>query len=261
MSYVMDSKEENRRLREQAVADPVGPRLLRTGLSAGMAALDLGCGPGVTSRAMASVVGPSGRVVGLDRSAARIEDARRGAELPNLEFLEGDAFRLPFADGEFDYCWSQFVFEYFADRAPALRELWRVTRPGGTVVIADVDNSGFLNWPFPAELEDGLRKLEGVLRSTGFDPCVGRKLFAEMRALGFAEVEVSVEPHYVYAGAADARSLADWRTRFEALEGLAAPAFGGQAAYRAFAEAFLQFWASPDALKYSVLLVTRATRP
>ena len=107
MSYVMDSQEENRRLREQAVADPVGPRLVRTGLSPGMAALDLGCGPGVTSRAMAARVGPSGRVVGLDRSAARIEEARRGLEMQNLEFVEGDAFRLPFADGEFDYCWSQ----------------------------------------------------------------------------------------------------------------------------------------------------------
>ncbi len=101
--------------------------------------LDLGCGSGLLSIELARAVGAGGRVVGLDPSDDMLSAARaRCAEFDTIDLIEGTAENLPFAENEFDKAVSLQVFEYFSDARPALRELYRVLRPGGRLVIGDM---------------------------------------------------------------------------------------------------------------------------
>ena len=103
-----------------------------TGLTAGGSALDVACGSGKLAAELARIAGPNGRVVGLDFSAQMLEVARR--EHSGIEFMEGDALRLPFADGAFDVSTIAFGLRNLADPVLGLREMLRVVR-GRAVVL------------------------------------------------------------------------------------------------------------------------------
>ncbi len=260
--YVMESLRETRRLLEQERASDARRALLLTGLGLGDRALDAGCGPGGITETMADVVGPEGHVTGVELNPERVAEASlRCQRRPNLGFLQADICRMELPDATFDYSWSQFVFEYLPDRLPALREMARVTRPGGKVVVSEIDGLGFQNWPFAESLREGTQRIVDALAARGFDLFAGRKLFTEFRQVGLRDIQVHLLPFYMVAGAADDRLLMDWEIRFAALEAVAVPFFGGQDAYRAYCREYLRMLADPDGLKYAVLLVTEGTKP
>jgi demethylmenaquinone methyltransferase / 2-methoxy-6-polyprenyl-1,4-benzoquinol methylase len=97
-----------------------------TGLGPGGSALDVACGSGKLTAELARIVGPSGRVIGLDFSA-RMLDIARGS-YPALEFIEGDALTLPFEDGSFDAATIAFGLRNLADPVRGLREMLRVAK-------------------------------------------------------------------------------------------------------------------------------------
>ena len=111
------------------------------GLSAGMHALDVGCGTGDDVRAMAAIVGGNGRAVGVDVSEALIAEARQRADADGLEIelQAADAHALPFVDDSFDVVRTERVLQHVHDPARVLAEMVRVTRPGGRVVAAEPD--------------------------------------------------------------------------------------------------------------------------
>jgi ubiquinone/menaquinone biosynthesis C-methylase UbiE len=105
----------------------------------GDAVLDVGCGAGDDLRQLAELVGSSGRAVGLDSSETMLQQARsRCAGMP-VEYHLGDAAQLPFADGTFDACRADRVFQHLDDPLQAMKELVRVVRVGGRVVVSDPD--------------------------------------------------------------------------------------------------------------------------
>src|SRR3979409_1384478 len=106
-----------------------------TGLAPGGSALDVACGTGKLTALLARRSGPGGRVVGLDFSPQMLEIARR--EHPGIEFIEGDALKLPFEDGSFDASTIAFGLRNLADPVNGLREMLRVVRPGGRAVVLE----------------------------------------------------------------------------------------------------------------------------
>ncbi len=103
-------------------------------LEAGQRVLDVACGTGVLAREAVERVDSSGAVTGLDPNPGMLAVA--GDLAPSVEWREGTAESLPFADQSFDAVVSQFGLMFFADRAQALREMLRVTKPGGRLAVA-----------------------------------------------------------------------------------------------------------------------------
>lgn len=112
----------------------------------GEAVLDVGCGTGVFLPGLADRVGLDGRVVGLDHAPALLGQARERLASAGLsdriQLVEGDAKELPFADRSFDAAHCERVLMHLEDPARAIREMVRVVRPGGRVVVAEVFGAG-----------------------------------------------------------------------------------------------------------------------
>jgi ubiquinone/menaquinone biosynthesis C-methylase UbiE len=158
------------------------------GAGPGERVLDAGCGPGFYVAEILERVGPSGSVVGVDASAPMLAVAAKRCDgHANVEFHEGDVTALPVPDADFDRALSVQVLEYVTDIPAALSELFRVVRPGGRVVIWDVDWST-VSWHSrdPGRMERFLRAWDEHLT----DPALPRTLAAQMRNAGFADVEM-----------------------------------------------------------------------
>lgn len=117
------------------------------GLAPGERVLDVGCGSGVVTRAIASRVLPGGTVVGADSSPALLALAHEYAQAEGLAAIEwrvADCRELPFADASFDAVIAATVLAHVPGAERALAEMVRVTRPGGRVAVFDFDGDGFL---------------------------------------------------------------------------------------------------------------------
>jgi arsenite methyltransferase len=156
------------------------------GAQAGERVLDAGCGPGFYVSELLDQVGSAGAVVGVDASPAMLAVAAHRVEgRPNVEFHESDVTSLPVPDAAFDRALSVQVFEYVEDVDKGLRELHRVLRPGGRVVVWDVDWAT-LSW-HSEQPERMARMLEAWDRHLA-DPSLPRTLARRLRAAGFEDV-------------------------------------------------------------------------
>ena len=133
--------ETERLIRQSRMYSGLTRRMLtEAGLSHGMRVLDIGSGAGDVSMAAAELVGPDGRVVGVDVNAEILETARaRVAQSGhgNVEFVAGDARTLDLED-DFDALIGRFVLMYMADPTAALRQLSKWVRPGGIVAFHEI---------------------------------------------------------------------------------------------------------------------------
>ena len=151
--------------------------------------LDAGCGTGDDARAMVSWVGPTGRVVGLDLHDETLVEARRRAADAGIpvEFVQGDVQRLPFADATFTGCRAERMFQHLEDPRQALRELVRVTRSGGRIVVFDAD------WETLIVDADDIATTRAILRTKcdllrhGW---IGRQLAGLMHEAGLGEITI-----------------------------------------------------------------------
>lgn len=167
--------------------------------AAGVAVLDVGCGPATDTLALAALVGPRGRVAGVDQDPAMVAEADRRAAAAGLadrvEHRQGDATALPFADARFDAVRSERLFMHLPDPEGALREMARVTRPGGRVVVMDTDWGTRSVDTAETELERRMaRVLAELCLLNGYS---GRRIYGMMRRAGLVELAVDVVPLYV----------------------------------------------------------------
>jgi arsenite methyltransferase len=119
----------------------VGNPFLLGPIHAGESVLDLGCGAGFDSFFAGQLVGLKGRVVGVDFSPEMLAVARAGqaeAGFPQVEFCEAPVEALPFPDASFDIALSNGVLNLVLDKPAALREIFRVLRPGGRLQACDI---------------------------------------------------------------------------------------------------------------------------
>lgn len=148
------------------------------GVSAGMTVLDVGCGAGDVSLLAASLVGPGGRVIGVDRSADAIALARRRAVasgIANVEFRVADLATFAL-DERVDAVIGRLVLMYFADPVAQLRRLVELVRPGGLVVFQEMHVRGGGSEPRCELWELAIRRVDDAFRRAGADPALATRL-------------------------------------------------------------------------------------
>jgi len=174
-----DMLRRRRHVREALAAAP-GERIL-----------DIGCGPGFYVVELLEEVTPTGSIVAVDSSTDMLALARqRCAGHDNVTFREGSANALPVDDGDVDAALSVQVMEYVADVPRALSEIYRALRPGGRVVIWDVD-WGTAWWH--TEEPDRMRRFLTAWDEHLVHPSLPRRMGAHLRGAGF--IDVAVQGH------------------------------------------------------------------
>lgn len=164
--------------------------------------LDVGAGPGTITADFAAIVSEvTATEVGeseLDLSRQAV--AARG--ISNIEFRVEDIHALELADDTFDVAHAHQVLQHVSDPVAALREMARVTRPGGVVAVRDSDYSGFCWWPRLPELDEWLSLYHQVARANGGEPDAGRRLLGWAREAGLDDV-VATSSTWCFATPAD----------------------------------------------------------
>jgi arsenite methyltransferase len=176
------------------------------GAAPGERILDVGCGPGFYCAELLAEVGESGSVTGVDSSPAMLAlAARRCASHDNVELLEGEAVDLPVRDESFDAALSVQVIEYVPDVEKALAELRRVLRPGGRVLIWDIDwDTLSVHSGDPGLSERVLRAWDEHLAHR----TLPRTLAGRLRAAGFEEVDMTAHAFAALGHAPDSWAAA-----------------------------------------------------
>ncbi len=176
-----------------------------TGIQPGQRVLDVACGTGILARQVSDCVGTAGTVTGIDSNKGMLAVAE--AKAPHITWQYGKAESLPFDDHSFDAVVSQFGLMFFEDRSAALREMWRVLRPGGTCAVAVWDK--LENTPGYAAMVTLLEKLFGEQLALGLRAPFVLGDVAELQSL-FNESGLSQATITTYAGTARFASIKDW---------------------------------------------------
>jgi SAM-dependent methyltransferase len=167
-------------------------------LAADARVLDVGCGPGTITAGLAERV-PHGHVTGLDSSGQVIAQARELAGgRPNLDFTTGDVYALEYPDGAFDVVLAHQVLQHLGDPVRALREMARVTRPGGLVAAREGDFGGMAWYPELPIMDEWLTLYKRVAHANGGEPNGGRHLHVWAREAGLTDI-ASSSSNWTYA--------------------------------------------------------------
>ena len=145
--------------------EPEARRIIgELGLPSGSRGLDVGCGVGLYALWLAEAVGQGGRVVGIEPEPAKVEAARAlvGGEAAGerLEFQPGDGTAIPLPDRSVDWVWCGDVLHHIVDTEKALRECFRVVRPGGRVIVKESQVFSAMFLPGHPELERRIQLAE-----------------------------------------------------------------------------------------------------
>ena len=152
--------------------------------------LDLGCGTGEISY-MLALTNPSCSIIGMDRESKFVlENQGKFRDLDNLKFQEGDCFSLPFSDDSIDVCFCRYLFQHLRNPELALKEIYRVLKPGGKLGIFDIDKGLDIVFPVPQNHQKFIQAELMIKKLIKNDIYVGRKLFTLMNSSFFKNIKV-----------------------------------------------------------------------
>ena len=227
-------------------------------LSPGLQVLDVGCGPGTITADLARLVGPDGGVLGVDRSADVIAIARAESSdvgTGNVSYAIGDVMALDAPDAAYDVVHAHQVLQHLRDPVAALRELRRVTRPGGLIAIREADYGGMTWHPASTDLEGWLSLYRATARHNGTELDAGRRLLMWAQQAGLRDVTPSASV-WCFATPADRRwwggLQADRILRSAIADQAVAASLADQAALQRMAAAWRRWMEAEDAW-FSVL--------
>lgn len=162
-------------------------------LTPGMSLLDVGCGPGTITADLAQLLTP-GPVTAIEIgddivATASATAAERGVD--NATFEIGDVYSLAYADDTFDVTHAHQVLQHLSDPVAALREMRRVTKPGGLVAVRDADYAGMFWAPADPRLDQWMALYRRVAKHNRAFPDAGRELLRWALEAGFSDITPS----------------------------------------------------------------------
>ncbi len=165
--YLMENNDEGKRLKIKTDREAVKRQAAWAGIKPGMHVLDVGCGSGITTAALADLVGEKGHVTGLDFSEERLDIAREQYASPNISFVRHD-IRTPYlGEKEFDAMWTRFFLEYFrTDQRQIIVHSTTALKKGGIACLADLDNNSLGHYGLSERLQKTLLEVMERLEKT-----------------------------------------------------------------------------------------------
>ncbi len=272
MSYLMENADEDVRLDLKTGLDAVKRQAGWSGIGPGMRVLDVGCGIGKTTQALAELVGPTGSVVGIDSSDERLKIARERYGSERIRFEKHDITKPFLWHEEFDGMWLRFILEYFKEGSlDLLKSVTCSLKPGGILCLADSDCNSLLHYGHSERLQKTLQDIMARLeKNFNFDPNAGRKLYDHLYQLKYKNIELMMEPHHLIYGELLDSDAYNWKRKLELTaeqsgceleEYAGAGADDFQSRHAAFKQEFEQFFSSPRRFTYTPLIVARGQKP
>ena len=181
--------------------------LIRAGIQHGMRVVDLGCGTGMVTQLMAKLVGPTGEVIGVDYSAAQVEQARASlpAGITNVRFIQASATDTGLPREAFDLVYCRFLLIHLTEPESALREMRELLKPDGIIVCEDGDLTSAGSEP-PSKLQEFSNLFGALGPKWGVDYTLGRRLFHLVVAANFTQPEITLNQP-IFAGGENKRLL------------------------------------------------------
>jgi ubiquinone/menaquinone biosynthesis C-methylase UbiE len=255
--YAIHSDEECERLELQARLANIEGHLRYLPVSPRDRVLDAGCGSGSMSRLIARTY-PQADVVGVDLREQYLDFARsrvRTEDIRNLTFRSADVFALPFADATFDVVWTKYLLQWLKEPRRALKELTRVTRPGGVIVSCDFAGFAVDHFPVTPEFDRQVRRVMTAL----VDCDIGRKVAPMMISIGLRDVTVEVEADKIFTviGRIDAERRWNWEKQFQAARPHLIQIIGSEAGADQFVDTFLNNYDDPTTCSVTTLHFTQ----
>lgn len=178
------------------LSEVMGPEtealLQRVGIQSGASCLDLGCGGGDVTRTLGRMVGPEGNVVGIDFDAKKLEMAREETEragLANIVYAMHDVTEWE-PSHPFDVVYIRFLLTHLRDPEGVLRAIARHIRPGGVIILEDIDFRGHFAEPPNEALDRSVEWYTKTVRTRGGDPNIGPRLPGLLRTTGYDDVRM-----------------------------------------------------------------------
>jgi ubiquinone/menaquinone biosynthesis C-methylase UbiE len=195
-SYVIRGGEEGK-ARLRIISHALWPATLnllhRAGLKTGMVCLDVGCGGGDVTLQIARLVGSFGMATGIDTDSTEMQLARQEADheaITNVRFLALDIDHLD-DEAAYDLVYARLLLTHLRNPVNALQRMVNAAKPGGVVVVEDMDHSGIFCYPASPTLKRHVSLYNQIVRIKGADPEIGPKLLALFRQVGLQDLHLS----------------------------------------------------------------------
>jgi SAM-dependent methyltransferase len=263
-TYFMESEEESLRLDLKTDPGAVEEQARWAGVVPGMRVVDLGCGAGKTTQILHRLAQPGGEVVGIDNSQQRIDYAMEHYAESGIFYVVRDA-RGSLSDlGRFDLVWVRFLLEYYEQMSYEIaKNAYQLLSPGGTLCLLDLDHNCLGHFGASERLERTMRNMVlGTQRQHGFDPFVGRKLYAYLYDLGCIDIEVRMSAHHLIYGELSEIDRFNWLSKAEAArnaQGLFAADYPG--GYEEFHRELCAYLEHPRRFIYTPLIMCKGKKP
>lgn len=228
--YVIRGGVEGRE-RLRLLAEVAGPTtralLARAGVGPGATCLDVGCGGGDVTIELARMAGPTGRALGVDLDDVKLGIARSEAAqagIANVAFAAHDVTTWEPAQ-PFDVVYARFLLTHLQDPAALLAAVCRHVRPGGVVIVEDIDFRGHFAEPDCPALTRFVELYTEVVRRRGADANIGPKLPGLLRGAGLDDVQMNLVHIAALDGGIKLLTALTYETITEPVlaDGLAAP--------------------------------------
>jgi SAM-dependent methyltransferase len=259
----MENHEEGLRLATKTDPEAVKRQAAWAGIRPGMRVLDIGCGNGVTTAALAELVGETGHVTGVDFSEERLALARERCPSDRTSFVCHD-IRTPYRSAlPYDAVWVRFLLEYFRkEQLEIVANCVASLRDGGIACMADLDSNSLIHNGLNERLRSTVDDIgERLARDFNFDPYAGRRLYGHLCDLGFAEIDCMIEMHHLFFGELPEKDAYNWLRKIEVTarkSGCRFEAYGGD--YEAFRDEALAFLLSHTRFTYTPIVVVRGRK-
>jgi len=264
--YLMESKRENERLKVKTDFSSTREQLIQSGfhkLRNGAKIVDAGCGVGMVSKVMCKLLKKGLQKTTLhliDYSSSRITEARKiliHSKNYNFVFHSCDLAQVPLLDGEIDFIFCRFVFEYLNNQEAVFKELLRILKPGGKLVIGDLDHNCLNHYPLPTSLESQFKTITDLLeKEKMFDFYAGRKIYFYFHKWGLKNITVRLSSHHLFYGKLKKRDFYNWHLKLDQI-GQIIHQHNIQLPFKfsQFRKEFLSFLTLPQRFSYTPLIM------